>query len=107
MSRFHALIRKTKDDCLYLEDNISKFGTLILLQNPKINILTVGLPLQIGRSLITFNIKRPWSFFRCFRYSFFLKSTKKNTENIDYQIYNSESINLENDVIVKVYTIYN
>ena len=67
VSRFHALIRKTKEDCLFLEDNISKFGTLILLQNNKINLLQTELPLQIGRSLLTFNIKKPWSFFRCFR----------------------------------------
>jgi hypothetical protein len=33
---------------------------------------------------------------------FFNFSSKKNEENLDYQIYNSESINIENDVIVKV-----
>jgi len=95
VSRFHALIRKAKDDSLYLEDNNSKFGTLVLLQNPKMRVLESCLPLQIGRSLLTFHIKKPWSFFRCF-------SSKSGDSGIDYQIENSNTINMEKDVIVKI-----
>jgi len=95
VSRFHALIRKAKDDSLYLEDNNSKFGTLVLLQNQKMRILESCLPLQIGRSLLTFHIKKPWSFFRCF-------SSKNGDTGVDYQIENSNAINMEKDVIVKV-----
>lgn len=33
ISRYHAFI-KLKDDGIYIEDNMSKFGTLVLLKKP-------------------------------------------------------------------------
>jgi len=69
VSRYHALINKNIDGSLTLEDNNSKFGTLIMLQNPRINILEkISLPLQIGRTILQLKIKKPWNFFACCRY---------------------------------------
>lgn len=34
VSRCHALIKKTEKGIFYIEDNQSKFGTLILIKNP-------------------------------------------------------------------------
>jgi hypothetical protein len=87
VSRFHALIKKEKDGSFTLEDNNSKFGTLVLMQSPRLNILeNQTLPVQIGRSYFTFDVKKPFSIFSC------LCSSKKCTSNIDYQSLNAKYI---------------
>jgi pSer/pThr/pTyr-binding forkhead associated (FHA) protein len=34
VSRLHAYIKKSQKGYYYLEDNLSKFGTLVLIRNP-------------------------------------------------------------------------
>lgn len=34
VSRFHATLKYDKDNNFYLEDNLSKFGTLVLAKSP-------------------------------------------------------------------------
>jgi predicted component of type VI protein secretion system len=55
VSRYHCLIHKDKNK-LYLEDNNSKFGTLVLLQNP--NILMIdNSPLRLQTKRVYLKIK--------------------------------------------------
>ncbi len=51
---------------IYLRDNNSKFGTLILVQTPTIK-MTENLPLsiQVGRTYLNFELKKDESFFSC------------------------------------------
>ena len=55
VSRVHAAIECNKQG-IFIEDNKSKFGTLILV--PKIEIAsTIGRALQVGRTLFNFEVK--------------------------------------------------
>ena len=56
MSRCHAII-KCKQDGFYIEDNTSKFGTIILLKN-KLRLKALHtMAVQVGRTVISFTIK--------------------------------------------------
>jgi pSer/pThr/pTyr-binding forkhead associated (FHA) protein len=65
VSRFHCIIHKDKGD-LFLEDNISKFGTLILIQNNNM-VMNDYLPLkvQINKTYIELKITIPLSLTCC------------------------------------------
>ena len=65
VSRFHCKLLNTFNG-LYIEDNNSKFGTLLLIQTPVLN-LNESLPLyiQVGRTFMHIKIKRPFSLFGC------------------------------------------
>ena len=69
VSRFHCKI--TIDDNglnknVYIEDNNSKFGTLILIKAPKINLCeNLGLNIQVGRSFLNCKIKQKINLFKC------------------------------------------
>ena len=65
VSRVHChLIVDNKK--VFIEDNESKFGTLILIQYSNIKVIE-GIPLniQIGRTYIGCNIKKPFKLFNC------------------------------------------
>ena len=65
VSRFHCFIFK-EGNRLYLEDGGSKFGSLVLIQNPKLKILTgVPLKIQFGKCYFNLKIKKKFSFFSC------------------------------------------
>ena len=55
VSRFHCFIHKEKNK-LYIEDNNSKFGTCILVQNPHISITDYG-PLKLLKDKTYIKIK--------------------------------------------------
>ena len=57
VSRCHAFLKYTSDDCFYLEDNFSKFGTLVLQKGSVELSLEENKVVQIGRSVITFSVK--------------------------------------------------
>ena len=59
VSRFHCIIHKDRGD-LFLEDNVSKFGTLILIQNNNL-VMNDYLPLkvQINKTYIQLKITIP------------------------------------------------
>jgi len=56
VSRCHAII-KFKDGRFYLEDNLSKFGTLVLVKNRTPLIPLFNKAVQIGRTVINFSVK--------------------------------------------------
>ena len=58
VSRCHALV-KYKDGQYFLEDNLSKFGTLVIPQKEMITLEPEKTKaVQIGRSVISFTIKK-------------------------------------------------
>lgn len=65
VSRIHCMLC-IEGKNIYLRDNNSKFGTLILVQTPTIK-MTENLPLsiQVGRTYLNFELKKDESFFSC------------------------------------------
>lgn len=58
VSRSHAKIKSTEKGFI-LEDNSSKFGTLILLKDEPHEVLdSIGLSVQVGRTMITFSLSQ-------------------------------------------------
>ena len=58
VSRCHALV-KFKDGQFFLEDNLSKFGTLVIPKERVVNLEPEKTKaVQIGRSVISFTIKQ-------------------------------------------------
>ena len=67
VSRFHASINCTKQG-IYIEDNDSKFGTLVLV--PKLDLdPSLGRVIQVGRTIINFEV-RPQRIHQYFKHSF-------------------------------------
>ncbi len=56
VSRCHAII-KFKDNKFQLEDNLSKFGTLVLVKNRTKLVPGFNKAVQIGRTVINFSVK--------------------------------------------------
>jgi pSer/pThr/pTyr-binding forkhead associated (FHA) protein len=56
VSRCHALI-KFKDGKFLLEDNVSKFGTLVLIKKRVSLLPGFNKAVQIGRTVINFSVK--------------------------------------------------
>ena len=105
ISRNHCQLDLTDDGEIFLKDNNSKFGTLLLVQAKEIEILKgQTLTIQVGRSF--FNIyykKNNISLFNCCQAEVFDKM--KNYENMNYKsikisknsIILTESVSDEND----------
>lgn len=68
VSRIHCLfIIEGKN--IYIQDNNSKFGTLILIQTPNLKLIEdLPLYLQIGRTYLNFEIKEKSNFFFLLRH---------------------------------------
>ena len=66
VSRIHTVLRIVNGDKVILEDFNSKFGTLVLLQCPSIEILNgQRLTIQIGRTYMNIEIKQSFQLFNC------------------------------------------
>ena len=65
VSRIHCVI-STENKNVYIEDNNSKFGTLILIQSSSIQMVE-NLPLyfQVGRTFFNCRYKKPSKLFQC------------------------------------------
>ena len=65
VSRIHCYII-IENKKVYIEDNNSKFGTLILIQSPNLRIVE-GIPLnmQVGRTYFECKLKKNYSLFSC------------------------------------------
>ena len=65
VSRIHCIMTVEKNQ-VFIEDNDSKFGTLILVQSPSIKI-TENLPLyiQVGRTYFECKLIKPFKLFNC------------------------------------------
>jgi len=65
VSRVHSFFI-TENNNLFVEDNDSKFGTLIFIQNPRIKFSeTLPLYVQIGRSSFEIKIRKNFKLFSC------------------------------------------
>lgn len=56
VSRCHAII-KYRDDGFYVEDNISKFGTIVLLKEKMYLPQDHTLAVQVGRTVVSFTVR--------------------------------------------------
>jgi hypothetical protein len=65
VSRIHCIMTVEKNQ-VFIEDNESKFGTLILVQCPNIK-LSENLPLyiQVGRTFFNCQLSKPFNLFNC------------------------------------------
>ena len=74
---------------IYLEDNDSKFGTLVLIQSPIVHIEeNVSLHFQVGRTYFSTKIKKPFTLFGCCSITESADEyvyQRENAKNIDYQ----------------------
>ena len=95
VSRFHCIIHKDEGD-LYLEDNSSKFGTLVLIQNN--NMLMndyVPLRVQINKTFIKLKVVIPFKFSCC-------KTPQiSESKKYDYQIQNRKCFDILSYFIIK------
>ena len=96
VSRYHCLIHKDKNK-LYLEDNNSKFGTLVLLQNPNILVIDNSpLRLQTKRVYLKIKLLIHSNIFSCC-----------NTNTFDSKIYSYQSQNQKYFDIMSSFVIKN
>ena len=98
ISRNHCKISLINKKEFILEDLDSKFGTLVFLNTNKLKIYPFNiLPIQIGRTLLHFNIQIYWSLFHCFK--IVIKPDKK--EKCDYSKINAKYILFDEVLNVK------
>ena len=90
VSRVHSIIT-IENKNIYLEDNNSKFGTLVLVQTPTLKLIE-NLPLfiQIGRTFLECMLKKPFSLFSC------CEVNEKPNNNYYYQ---QNDIYIENNLL--------
>ena len=95
VSRVHCLLNIYNKN-VYLQDNEAKYGTLVLVQTQRLNIIdNVDLNLQVGRTYINCKNKTPFKFFKC---------CDNNKEVINYNSYfkqNSKKIGMKKVLTVK------
>jgi pSer/pThr/pTyr-binding forkhead associated (FHA) protein len=108
VTRIHCYMIAEKQK-VFLEDNNSKFGTLVLVQTPIIKILE-GIPLniQIGRSYVQCKIKKSFKLFNCCNieessniYSYFNQNEKQIQQHINLIVgkdYNDVNKITENNI---------
>ena len=95
VSRVHCILNVYNKN-VYLQDNEAKYGTLVLVQTQRLNIIdNVELNLQIGRSFINCKNKTPFRLFKC---------CDNSKETINYNSYfkqNSKKIGMKKILTVK------
>jgi hypothetical protein len=95
VSRNHCLIHKDNGK-LYLEDNISKFGSLVLIQNKNMIVNDfMSLKIQVKKTYIRFKLEIPFSF------SWNCCGREDTKERLDYQIQNKKAFNLMSCFVIK------
>jgi len=62
VSRCHAFLKKDAKGKVYLEDNQSKFGTLVQIKAPLILTEDIIYYIQIGRTIMKLQVNQEWSF---------------------------------------------
>ena len=95
LSSYHSFLRKEQGE-IYIEDNSSKYGTLILIQNNNMimNDL-VPLKLQINKTFIKLKVKYP------FYKNLFSNQDTSESINYNYQKQNKKCFDIESFFIVK------
>ena len=95
VSRFHCIIHKDEGE-LYLEDNSSKFGTLVLIQNDQMVMNDyVPLRVQINKTFVKFKIVLPFKFTCC------RDPSTIDSRKYDYQIQNRKCFDILSYFIIK------
>ena len=94
ISRNHCQLELCDNNDIVLNDNNSKFGTLILVQAKEIEILKgQTLTIQVGRTFFNINYKKNFKFFSCCEAEEIDK--KKSYEKINYK-----AIKIENHCVI-------
>ena len=98
VSRFHCILHKD-DGEIYLEDNTSKFGTLVLVQNNNIIINNaMALNLQINKTFIKIKIPRvEGCSFLCYKDAPVVEQSLLN-----YQVQNNKGLEVLSNFIIKI-----
>ena len=101
VSRNHSIIRRGENNTnVFLEDNNSKFRTLVLIQNKNMIVNDfMTLNIQVNKTLIKFKLDIPFSWNCCGRHD-----TK---EKYDYQVQNKKGLNIMNSFFIKEDNINN
>lgn len=86
VSRCHAFIKKNSKGEVALEDNTSKFGTLVQVKAPLIFTENLVYYFQAGRTIIKAQVVTEWSILNSFMKT---SSDKKEEESKHLQIRNS------------------
>ena len=95
VSRVHCILNIINKS-VYLEDNNAKYGTLVLVQTQRLNVIdNADLNLQIGRTFINCKIKAPFKFFKC------CDSVKEATNYNLYFKQNAKKIGMKKIMTVK------
>lgn len=99
ISRYHCFIFCDKEkEHLYLDDNSSRFGSLILIQNPYLEIISnLSLKLQKNKTYIKIMISLPFNLFSCFC----LNNNSENKKIKTYQQQNEECLDIYNCLEIK------
>ena len=97
VSRFHCLVHKDNGQA-FLEDNTSKFGTLVLVQNKNMIINEEKpLRLQVNKTYIKFKLELPFSF------SLNCCGPQETIDNakLDYHVQNKKGFDILSFFIIK------
>ena len=94
ISRNHCQLQISENGKIYLQDNDSKFGTLVLVQTKAIEILKGQiLTIQVGRTFFNISYKKNFSFFSCCEAE---EIDKRKT----YEKINNKSVKVSNHCVV-------
>ena len=102
VSRKHCRIRN-QNSHFFIEDNQSKFGTLVKLQRSFIVKSNIDITLQINRTVFHIVHKKPWSFSSCFCLN---KSNSKVMHAYASSITQSEFLDNISEVASSSYSIH-
>ena len=95
VSRFHCIIHKDEGE-LFLEDNSSKFGTLVLIQNNNMYMNDyIPLRIQINKTFVKLKVSLPFRF-TCCKEPYTMEARK-----YDYQIQNRKCFDILSYFIIK------
>ena len=110
VSRIHCyLLADGNNKNLFIIDNDSKFGTLILVQSPFIKIEEfLPLNIQIGRTYVQCIVKKPFKFFDCCNteefsniFYYFEQNEKKVNEHINLIVKSDDGFDLNGSQLEK------
>ena len=99
ISRYHCFMYCDKEkEHLYLDDNSSRFGSLVLIQNPFLEIISnLPLKLQKNKTYIKIMLSLPFNLFSCLC----LNNNNDNKKVKTYQQQNEECLDIYNFLEIK------
>jgi len=99
ISRYHCFIYCDKEkEHFYLDDNCSRFGSLVLIQNQYLEIINnLSLKLQKNKTYIKIMLSLPFNLFSCLC----VNNNNENKKVKTYQQQNEESLDIYNFLEIK------